>query len=142
VPNHGEAGVAEGDIILVRAELLKAHLPALAMLTATLLFWVYGAAGGLKFLYPAHTPLASLLGLYAMLFLLCASVGAAAVALHSLLRGDPTEWHPRPRPVGSPSRRLRPSPFNRPDQGRAEFSRTHANNHHGFSLPVSRGPKW
>lgn len=62
--------------------LRKRHL--FTTLLCVLVFWIGGAMGSWKFLYDAHPPVTTLVGLYVMLGLLFASVVAAAIALYAL----------------------------------------------------------
>lgn len=61
-------------------------LPAVLVLAGVVAFWSVGLLGGLAMLREAHSPMATLIGLYSMLALIALSLAVAVLAASDLVR--------------------------------------------------------
>lgn len=61
-------------------------VPAVVVLACVAVFWSVGLVGGLAMLRGAHSPMATLMGLYFMLALIALSIAVAVLAASDLVR--------------------------------------------------------
>lgn len=72
-------------------------LPAVVVLACVAVFWAVGLVGGLAMLHGAHSPMATLIGLYFMLALIALSIAVAVLAASDLVRRFTARRHSHQR---------------------------------------------